>query len=439
VKILVVLTGGTISTVEQDGVMGIHGNSPYALLEKYEEIQERVQKKTEKEIREKAQKKIQEKEQGKTYTEKQKIQSGEEKEKENTKTEFTVIEPVRMLSECNRPCYLERIYYGILEALGMGNNEKLVRKAYMKRDPNKETALEDNMKEYSRIEAKREFAYDGIIVTHGSDTLSYTAAFLSVAFSWIPIPLVLTAADYPLSNPHSNGMKNFTDAVDFIRKKHHPGVFAVWQNKTGGANLYHASQLLEAGTGNDCFSSFHGQPFGEIQDGNIRIFNQTTNNQKETSLEICQNGIWKEKNCKNAIQEENNRKIKVLDFHMEHDVLLLRPYPGLRYDLISLENTNIKAVVHYLYHSATACTEGEKQKTSEADYNILSFAKYCKNLGIDFYAAGFKSKTQALYETNDLLLKSGLAKPLYQVSPELAYMKVLIAYNQTLFSKDEIL
>lgn len=357
-KLLLVLTGGTISTIVQGQVMGIHENSPYLILEKYQE----------------------------------RNNNGAQKDF----PEFDVIEPIRMLSECSRPAYLEQIYYGILEALGLGKNAMEVRE---KRGKFTRNAL----------------PYDGIIVTHGSDTLSYTAAFLSTVFSWISIPLVLTAADYPLSDERSNGLKNFSDSVDFIRQKALPGVFVIWQNKTAGETIFLAEELLEADNYQDCFSSYSGQAFGEI----------------------------KQHFCKNK---------KLLDFHMEHEVLFLRPYPGLRYDLIALENTNIRAVVHYLYHSATACVDVEalegadsagsrKEKEfydNKSYYNILTFAKYCKTLGIDVYFAGFKKGGQRFYETNDLLLKSGLGKPLYNVSPELAYMSVLVAYNQTSAALDEI-
>lgn len=351
-KLLLVLTGGTISTMIHNQVMGISGSSPYMILEKYQE---------------------------------------ENKEKDIP--EFDVIEPIRMLSECNRPEYLEKIYYGILEKLGFGKN-----------------ALE--IREWNGIPQETVIPYDGIIITHGSDTLSYTAAFLATVFSWISIPIVLTAADYPLSDSRSNGLKNFSDSVDFIRQRVQNNVFVIWQNKTMGANIFLASELLEADNYLDCFSSYRGQAFGEIKNGICTIF---------------------KKNTEERISELEG---KLLDFHMEHGVFLLRPYPGLRYDFITF-HTDICAVVHYLYHSSTACVE-PLQENEDNYYNILFFAKYCKELGIDFYLAGWKAKEQRLYETNDLLLKSGLGKPLYNISPEMAYMQVLVAYNQTVIRRDRV-
>ncbi|MGN0505234.1 MAG: asparaginase domain-containing protein, partial [Lachnospiraceae bacterium] len=43
--------------------------------------------------------------------------------------------------------------------------------------------------------------YDGIIITHGTDTMAYTASILSFMLRNIPIPVVLTGSQLPLSHP----------------------------------------------------------------------------------------------------------------------------------------------------------------------------------------------------------------------------------------------
>ncbi|MGN1122975.1 MAG: asparaginase domain-containing protein [Eubacterium sp.] len=56
--------------------------------------------------------------------------------------------------------------------------------------------------------------YAGVIVLHGSDTLSFTAAFLGNLFYFLPI--VITASDKPLEDKSANGFKNFDNAVRAI-------------------------------------------------------------------------------------------------------------------------------------------------------------------------------------------------------------------------------
>ena len=53
--------------------------------------------------------------------------------------------------------------------------------------------------------------YDGIVITHGTDTLAYTAAMLSYMLRACPIPVVFTGAQAPLSRPLSDGRASFYD------------------------------------------------------------------------------------------------------------------------------------------------------------------------------------------------------------------------------------
>ncbi len=48
--------------------------------------------------------------------------------------------------------------------------------------------------------------FDGIIITHGTDTLPYTSAIVSFLFAHSNIPIILTASNYALDHPESNGI-----------------------------------------------------------------------------------------------------------------------------------------------------------------------------------------------------------------------------------------
>lgn len=59
--------------------------------------------------------------------------------------------------------------------------------------------------------------YDGVIILHGSDTLSFTSAL--IGNSYPNEKIVLIAADKPLEDKKSNGIKNFKAAVEIIKNK----------------------------------------------------------------------------------------------------------------------------------------------------------------------------------------------------------------------------
>ncbi|MEG0770801.1 MAG: asparaginase domain-containing protein, partial [Clostridia bacterium] len=58
--------------------------------------------------------------------------------------------------------------------------------------------------------------YIGIIITHGSDTLPYTSAFLSLICQDTPIPIIITASNRPISHPKSNAIVNLKSSLWFI-------------------------------------------------------------------------------------------------------------------------------------------------------------------------------------------------------------------------------
>ncbi|KAI5480302.1 putative Asparaginase [Pseudohyphozyma bogoriensis] len=55
--------------------------------------------------------------------------------------------------------------------------------------------------------------FDGFVVLHGTDTLAYTASFLSFVFAGAGKPIVLTGAQIPLSRPRSDAWSNIIESL----------------------------------------------------------------------------------------------------------------------------------------------------------------------------------------------------------------------------------
>ena len=53
--------------------------------------------------------------------------------------------------------------------------------------------------------------FDGVVLTHGTDTMGYTASILSFFLRGITIPVVLTGAQLPIEHP-------LTDALENVRR-----------------------------------------------------------------------------------------------------------------------------------------------------------------------------------------------------------------------------
>lgn len=55
-------------------------------------------------------------------------------------------------------------------------------------------------------------AYDGIVITHGTDTMAYTACALSYMVRNLQKPVILTGAQLPMIDPNTDGRRNLMDA-----------------------------------------------------------------------------------------------------------------------------------------------------------------------------------------------------------------------------------
>ncbi|MBR4868469.1 MAG: asparaginase, partial [Clostridia bacterium] len=105
--------------------------------------------------------------------------------------------------------------------------------------------------------------YDGIIITHGTDTLAYTAALLSVVCKGMNLPIFLVSSHRPLldktgnPDPHANGVDNFATAVSAIYQGITPGVYVPYRNPSNGVmHMHKGEQITQCPIYSDDFSSY---------------------------------------------------------------------------------------------------------------------------------------------------------------------------------------
>ena len=261
--------------------------------------------------------------------------------------------------------------------------------------------LKDWTKLINAIDGAGLSKYEGVIIAHGSDTLAYTSALVSMLYYGAGVPVCLIAADYPLEDPKSNGIDNMSAAVSLIKSVKN-GVYTVYADAHGveSVTVYPASRLIEADPYLDRFGCFGGEPFGHVK-----------------------NGVFTRKKMPLSQEHFNRFDIKIKEF--KNRVLFIRPYPALDYSAFDLRR--YAAVVHYSYHAGTACAE-----------ELSQFAAKCADMGKDVYFASLKAPDANLYASSAALLKSGVI-PLFNISPYALYAKALIAYNQDIYAPKEIM
>jgi L-asparaginase/Glu-tRNA(Gln) amidotransferase subunit D len=255
------------------------------------------------------------------------------------------------------------------------------------------------------IESAQPDKYAGIIITHGTDTLAYTAAAVSFYFHALAIPILLVSSDYPLENSKGNGLANFICAVEFIRKEIAQGVFVPYRNTGQAMQIHRGTRLACSLQLSGDFYSVQGNSFmqyaGEqFSSANVAFFEQAKMDSKSGTI------------------PHENRTLKP---KFSRQILMIKPYPGLDYSHFDL--TSVEAVLHDLYHSGTACTSAQWGK----NFSLNEFVKRCHDHSITVYLAP-AIKSENAYQSTRELIEQG-AEMIWNVSIEAAYVKLMLAYG----------
>ena len=236
--------------------------------------------------------------------------------------------------------------------------------------------------------------FDGVIVTHGTDTLAFSAAALGLYFHSLSIPMLLVSSDLPLDDPHANGLPNFLCAVEFIRQTKSTGVFVAYKNRNATMQVYIATRLASCLQLSSDFIGLQSRAFMTFADGEFNV---------EAAITAAERRNFP---CKPVFTKK---------------ILLIRPYPGLDYSDFNLNGIDV--VLHDLYHSGTACASALRGE----QYSLSAFISRCRQLNLNLYLApGIRSESS--YSSTRQLLDSG-ATMIWNMSLEAAYAKLLLAYG----------
>ena len=229
--------------------------------------------------------------------------------------------------------------------------------------------------------------YDGIVVTHGTDTLQYSAAALAYAFADIQIPLCLVSSNYPLEDPRANGLANLRGAVRFIREVNTPGVWVSYQNTGEALCIHRGTRLMDGMAFTDRVESILSTHYGTFMGEAPFVKNL---NYRESPNGMSATGVLP------------------LD-EVSAQILRVNPHPGMVYPALG---AGVRYVLHTSYHSGTINTvSGE----------ALRFFAEAKERGIPVFLTGVMPGDA--YASTEAFEALGIQR-LYNLASVAAYMKL---------------
>ena len=242
--------------------------------------------------------------------------------------------------------------------------------------------------------------YDGIIVTHGTDTLQYSAAMAGYALGNASKPVIFVSSNYVLEDERANGYDNFVYAIEELSKGDKHGVYVSYRNQDGRCYLHRGTRVLPHLPCNDeVFSLMQrglnkGRPAGRTQE---EAWERINGLDIEYEDEIDSFREWKASNSSGIVR--------------------VYSYPGMTYPILGKD---VRAVMLDAYHSGTICMETGNRK---------QFFEQAKQEGIPVFLAGANYDMD--YESvKDLEQYNILVLPM--ASPIALYMKLWMAMDMGL-------
>jgi glutamyl-tRNA(Gln) amidotransferase subunit D len=243
--------------------------------------------------------------------------------------------------------------------------------------------------------------YRGIIISHGTDTMHYTASALSFALQDPPVPVVLVGAQRSSDRPSSDAALNLIGAAVFCIKSDYSGVFvAMHAGPSDDFIACHVGTRVRKNhtSRRDAFESIDMEPIALIKGDTIEMQLQQ---QPQVKLNPRNN------NSSNfLVRPAYDRRILLMKYHPGFDPRLLANFTTeLDYKAIVLEGTG-------LGHVSRECIPEIRRMI---DSGILVFMTSQCIWG---------RTRMTVYDTGRDLLKIGVI-PLSDMLPETALVKAM--------------
>ena len=235
--------------------------------------------------------------------------------------------------------------------------------------------------------------YDGFVVLHGTDTMSYTASALSFMLEGLNKPVIFTGAQIPLCELRSDGRDNLINSIIIAGEGHDCEVCVYFGNKLLRANRSTkiASKDLHA------FDSPDYLPLAEVR------------------IDICYN--------ESAMALPSRPKTFHFTELQSFPIGVLKLFPGFQFELFEgMINSNLKAVVLEAFGSGNIPTNNhalvEGIRKSAENGTIITVTSQCHKGGttLGTYATSNDLVQSGAISASDMTTEAAIAKLYYLFS-----------------------
>ncbi len=251
--------------------------------------------------------------------------------------------------------------------------------------------------------------YDAIIVTHGTDTLAYTASMLSFMLQGINIPVILTGSQLPITHPLTDATVNLRTAFEMTNGDIN-GVFVAFDRDI----LLGCRSVKVRTSGFKAFESINSTPVATIDASGLHVNHDAL---PQTTLDYTFNSS------------------------LDSNVFLLKLTPGMNPNIIvALANVGFQGVVieafgsggiSFVRHDLISMIDVLIKK--DIPVVVCSQCLYDTS-DLTHYEVGRKALEKGVISAHDMTSESAVTKLMWGLGQDISQSKV--EYIRTLFTKN---
>ena len=237
--------------------------------------------------------------------------------------------------------------------------------------------------------------FDGFVVLHGSDTMSYTASAISFMFENLSKPVIFTGSQLPIGDLRTDAKENLITSIEIAsaQKDGFPVISEVclyFEYK-----LYRANRTTKINS--EHFEAFTSPNFPPL----------------------CESGVHLRFD-KKLLQKPKNRQPLIVRKKLDDNIVILKIFPGIKKNVVEsiLRIEGLRGVVLETYGSGNAPTEDWfvrllKEAVNKGIYivNVTQCASGSVIMG--HYETSVELENIGIISGNDITTETALAKLMY--------------------------
>lgn len=266
-----------------------------------------------------------------------------------------------------------------------------------------------------RVIADNYDRYDGFVVLHGTDTMSYTASALSFMLQGLAKPVILTGSQLPISMIRTDGRENLLTSIEIAAAKDESGAAMVPE-----VCVFFENRLLR---GNRT-TKINAEGFNAFRSFNFPWL-------AHAGIHIKYNGQY-------ILRPEAGAEFKP-HYVMDNNVVVLTLFPGIRRGIISaiVGIPGLKAVVLRTYGAGNAPQKKwliELLKEAEQRGIIVVNVTQCSEGTIEMsrYRTGLQLLETGVVNGRDATVESTITKLMFLLGHNLPADEVRRLMNRNL-------